>query len=117
LLAVAAVMAVAGCSDDDDDIIDPPLAATLTAAPLVATVGQQVTFQFVVAAGARTITESRIDYDGDGTSDESRGHSSASIQDTFRKTYGAQGVFDAVAQALSGTDVLVERQVTVTVNP
>jgi len=114
LLAFVAFQPLA-CSDGQKDAALPPLAGlTLTASPSSAHPDRTVVFS-LVGTSPTVITMSRIDFDGDGTWDETQAHSSLSISTTYDHAYGSLGTYAAVAQVLTTTDLLAEARSTITV--
>lgn len=87
----------------------------LTADSTTPTFGQSVRFSLAGAASGQTITESRIDFDNDGTFDATQSHTTSSIAQDFNHVYPSIGSFTALAQIRNGSDVLAEATIGITV--
>lgn len=117
LLAAAAVAAISmsGCSDTDG-VTRSPVSLAVTA-PQVVEVDELVRFIVTASSSRDTITASRIDFDGDGTWDETRSHGVSVVLTTYQHVYPSTASYTASVEILEDGRTLAAKSNTVRVDP
>ena len=124
-VVVATTMVVAlsmsNCGGGGDkgggNVTNPPAQLTLSANPSNAEVGEAVAFTVAGSSSANTITSSRIDFQGDGSWDETHSHNSSSIATNFSHVYTSAASYTARAEILEGSQSLATGSRFVTISP
>ena len=111
LAVVGLIVTVVGC----DGGTDLGSQMVLVAEPQNAESGEAVLYTLSATSPVGMITSSRIDFDGNGTWDETHSHSSASITTTFSHTFNRAALYTARAEILEGTTVLESRTTLVSI--
>ena len=103
----ASILLAAGCgsSGDGGTITGKPF-VMLTPAKEIVAAEESANFGLIAESFDVTITESRVDFDGDGTWDSSILHNTSTLVVPYEWAYSATGTFAPVAEILSGGEVL-----------
>jgi len=116
--AVLTVQDAAGRTATDSKTITvlSGTSASLSASPSTVVVGDPVTFTLLAtAASGRTLVSWSMDYDGDGTPDETGAVSGTTLNVTLTHTYSAPGTFTAKLTVKDSADYEATAQVVITV--
>src|SRR5678815_1964460 len=82
---------------------------TLDTSILTVETDKGVDFAITASTTETTITSSRIDFESDGTWDETHTHGDHAITTTFHHAFTTEGVKRARAQVLAGNEVLATK--------
>jgi hypothetical protein len=112
LLALS-VAIVGGCHDSSTT--GSGTQVDLTANPATTETGREVTFTVTGINSARSLTLARIDYESDGTWDDTRQFDSTSITAIFTHAYTVAGSYTARAQVVASDGIPAAKTAAVTI--
>jgi hypothetical protein len=106
-LVLTILLCCVACSSDGDNA--PSADMTLEASVVTIQTDTDVDFSITASTSETMITSSRIDFDEDGTWDETHTHSEQTITTTFHHSFTTEGVKHVRAQVLAGNEVLATK--------
>jgi hypothetical protein len=112
-LLVMILLCCVACSGGDNA---PSADMTLEESAVSIETNADVEFDITAITTETTITSSRIDFDGDGTWDETHFHSDQAITTTFHHAFATEGVEHVSAQVLAGNEVLATKTAVIVVS-
>lgn len=113
LVGVGILAAVASSCSNESGTVTAPLSFEVVAPTSAVFLGSQVTIALTGDVGTVMVTGSRVDFEGDGTFDDTATH--ATVVHNYTHVYPAAGAYTATVQLLSGTQLVEERAVNITV--